>query len=406
MNAHIRSRGLIAASANSASPMAVIAELNTAFAEFKARNNGKVDKLEKAVDDLNASVSALRVGGIGGDDSDGLPRNRRAAFNALGKFGRTGNVDALTDGLTVNASMSRDSGPDGGYVVGEEIATEILRIQRNDSTMRRIARVVMTSSASFKQPFSLNNAASGWVGERQSRPETDGPDLALIDVPAGEVYANPAITQNLLDDSAYDLGQFIATEIGDAFTAKEGSAFITGDGINKPRGFLTYDIVSTADDSRDFGKLQYLPSGVASALTDGTHNGADALQDLVFSLKAKYRQGASWLMNSATMAKVLKLKSKTEELYLVQRSLIEGAPDRLLGYPVEIDEDMPDVESNAYPIAFGDFSRGYLITDRQGVKILRDPYTNKPYVMFYATKRVGGGLLDSNAIKLLKIAAN
>lgn len=402
MNAVFRHRGPLAVFAHAENPQQLLAELQTSVAQFMAKHGGDVRKLERAVDDINASLAAMKVGGAAGSAPD-MPASRTKALKALGKFGRTGVGSDLTEGLTVNAAMGTDSGPDGGYLVGEEISKEIMRVQRNDSVMRRLARVVTTTKSDFQQPFSKNNIASGWVGERDARPQTDGPDLALIDVPAGEVYANPAVTQRLIDDADYNLGDFIATEISDAFTAQEGSAFLTGDGIKKPRGFLTYDIVSTADATREFGKIQYKPSGGASDFA--SEDPADYLIDLVFSLKAKHRRNATWLMNSLTLAKIAKFKDDQDQ-YIYQRSLVEGTPDRLLGYPIEIDEDMPDTGSNTYPVAFGDWQRGYLITDRTGMRILRDPYTNKPYVMFYATKRVGGGLLDSNAIKVLKCATS
>lgn len=400
-----RTRGLIVAR-NNASPAAVLSEMTAAFADFRTRNDGKIAGLQQGLDDMNAALSALKIGGSNGGDSPIASRAaRQRAVQNLGKFGRTGRVEDLTTGLTVNAAMSTDNGPNGGYTVPEELSDELLTVQRNDSAMRRLARVVKTNSSVFTQPISISGVASGWVGEKESRPETATNTLAALEFPAMELYANPAITQNLLDDSAYDLGGFIASEIGDAFTEKEGSAFISGDGVAKPRGFLSYDIVSTADAARAFGKLQYTPSGVAGALSDGSNNGGDALITLLYSLKAKYRRNASWLMNSTTAAVIRKLKD-TNGRYLWADSLVLGQPASLLGYPVEIDEDMSDIGANAYPVAFGDFKRGYLITDRVGMRILRDPLTNKPYVHFYATKRVGGGVLDSNAIKLLKVATS
>lgn len=401
---NVRARGLMAAHANG-NPNAILAELTTAFNSFKDKQHGEVRSLQTAVDELNASVAALKIGGGGGSEP-GQTSGARAALRNLGEFGRTGNPDALTRGFQVNNAMSTDSSPDGGYLAPNELSAEIMRIQRNDSAMRRISRVIMTNSAAFKQPVSTGRMASGWVGEREARPETDAATLHLITVHSGEVYANPAVTQNLIDDSAYNLGEYIATEISEEFTAQEGSAFINGDGINKPRGFLTYEAVSDVDDSREFGKLQYVPTGVAAALSDSTHNGADALIDLTYALKAKHRRNANWLMNSKTAAIVRKFKTIGDtETYLWAQSIAAGQPNQLLGFPVEIDEDMPDIEADAFPIAFGDFQRGYIIADRTGVRILRDPFTAKPYVHFYSTKRVGGALLDSNAIKLLKVAA-
>lgn len=403
---HKPTRGLVMVR-NEPSAAALLAQLQSAFDSFKSRNEGRISELQAGLEEMNSSIAALKIGGAGASDGDGFaPKSsRRRAVQNLGTFARSGRAEDLTSGFKVSASMSGSSGPDGGYLVPEELGAEIMVLQRNSSVMRRLARVVQTNSATFKQIVATSGVDSGWVGEKQSRPETDGNSFAALEYPAMEVYANPAVTQSLLDDSAYDLGAFITTEIGDAFTEKEGAAFISGDGIGKPRGFLSYDTSSVSDKAgtRPFGTLQYIASGQASTLA--TEDPGDQLIDVVYSLKAKYRQNATWLMNSTTAAVVRKFKDDQDN-YLWVEGIQAGQPNRLLGYPVEIDEDMSDIGTNAYPIAFGDWNRGYLITDRVGVRIVRDALTNKPYVHFYATKRVGGGLLDSNAIKLLKCASS
>jgi HK97 family phage major capsid protein len=217
----------------------------------------------------------------------------------------------------------------------------------------------------------------------------------------GELYANPAASQAMLDDASFDLEGWIASEIASEFGRAEGAAFVNGTGVNQPRGFLAAPASTAADAARAFGTLQYLGSGDAAGL--GT-DPEGRLIDLVHAMKSGYPQGASWVMNSATLAEVRKLKTADGAL-LWQPGLVEGQPDRLLGYTIVEAEDMPDIAAGACPIAFGNFKAGYLIAERSATTILRDPFSNKPFVHFYATRRVGGQVLDSAAIKLLKIEA-
>lgn len=395
--------GPMAAGAQPGSPSGVVAQITEAWRQHQAETETRYDEIVGVVNQLNTRLESMRIGGAGDDGAGRAPAAQRAAVRNLNRFARTGKPEDLVAGFQVNAAMSTDSGPDGGFVTPDELATEIARVQRDESPMRRLARVVTSSASVFKQPISLGGTAAGWVGERQARTETDADSLAMLEYPAMEVYANPAITQALLDDAAFDMGAHLTQEIGSAFADMEAAAFVTGSGVNQPRGFLSYNTSSAADASRDFGVLQYTPTGEAADLI--AEDPGDPLINLVYSLKAKYRTNATWIMNSTLAAKVRKFKDDQDN-YLWAPGLQAGQPDRLLGYPVEIDEGMPNVAANAYPIAFGDFKRGYMIVDRIGVRILRDPYTNRPYVHFYSTKRVGGGLLDSNAIKLLKCATS
>jgi HK97 family phage major capsid protein len=237
------------------------------------------------------------------------------------------------------------------------------------------------------------------VSETAGRPETATPTFREIAPPTGELYANPAASQAMLDDAAFDLEGWLAKEIASEFARAEGAAFVSGSGVNRPLGFLSVPTSMANDTARPFGTLQYHGSGDATGLGDTIEL---TLIDLAHSLKSGHRQGASWVMNSATLAEVRKLKA-TDGNFLWQPGLIEGQPDRLLGYPVVEAEDMPDIAAGNFPIAFGNFKAGYLIAERSATAILRDPFTNKPFVHFYATKRVGGQVLDSAAIKLLKI---
>ncbi len=288
---------------------------------------------------------------------------------------------------------------DGGYAVPREIDAMIARQLIEVSPIRAIAQVVQTGSAGYRKLIATGGTASGWVSEVAGRPGTETPDFAEIAPPTGELYANPAASQAMLDDAGFDLESWLAGEIASEFARAEGAAFISGNGVNRPRGFLSAPQSETADGARAFGSLQYIGSGAASDLGSEPES---LLIDLVHTLKGGYRQGASWVMNSATLAEVRKLRT-ADGAFLWQPGLVEGQPDRLLCYPVTEAEDMPDVAAGATPIAFGNFRAGYLIAERSATQILRDPFTNKPFVHFYATKRVGGQVLDSNAIKLLKI---
>lgn len=290
---------------------------------------------------------------------------------------------------------------DGGYAVPREIDATISARLKNISPIRSIAQVVQTGTAGYRKLVTTGGTASGWVSEVAGRAETATPSFAEIAPPSGELYANPAASQSMLDDAAFDLETWLADEIAMEFARAEGTAFVGGTGVNQPRGFLTAPTTDEADAIRAFGTLQFIESGDALGFDV---NPELKLIDLVHSLKAGHRQGASWVMNSATLSEVRKLKA-ADGSFLWQPGLMEGQPNRLLGYPVLEAEDMPDIAADALPIAFGNFRAGYLIAERSATTILRDPFTNKPFVHFYATKRIGGQVLDSDAIKLMKISA-
>lgn len=298
-------------------------------------------------------------------------------------------------------ALSSAVGADGGFAVPQQIDALIARRLLEISPIRSVASVVRTGTSGFRRLVSTGGAASGWVSETGARPETASPKLAEIVPPSGELYANPSATQAMLDDAAFDVEGWLANEIATEFARAEGAAFVNGTGINQPKGFLGATLSAAGDNTRAFGSLQFIGSGNATGFDAAPEA---KLIDLVFQLKAPLRQGAVWVMNSATLAVIRKLRS-ADGAFLWQPGLIEGQPDRLLGYPVVEAEDMPDVAANACPIAFGNFRAGYLIAERRQTTILRDPYTNKPYVQFYATRRVGGQVMDSDAIKLLRIAA-
>jgi HK97 family phage major capsid protein len=357
------------------------------------------DETEAAVKVLRSDVDEVKAR---------LDRVSRAAARPLLTGIRdSAEVKGFVDGylrsgpLAQVKSISGAVPADGGYAVPQEIDALIASQLKDISPIRRLAQVVQVGSAGYRKLVATGGTASGWVGETAERPETDTPQFAEVAPPTGELYTNPAASQAMLDDAQFDLEAWLAGEIAMEFARAEGAAFINGSGTDQPLGLLESPVSLLGDATRAFGTLQYVASGDADGFDD---NPDEKLIDLVHTLKSGHRQGASWVMNSATLAEVRKLKT-TDGALLWQPGLVEGQPDRLLGYPVVEAEDMPDIAEDAFPIAFGNFKAGYLIAERSATTILRDPFTNKPFVHFYAVKRVGGQVLDSAAIKLLKIEA-
>jgi HK97 family phage major capsid protein len=358
-------------------------------------------------DQAEADITALR--GDVDEVKSRLDKVARAASRpAMGGAAPAGDateVKSFVDGYlrrgreTELKSVSGVVPADGGFAVPRQIDALIADVLTSISPIRAIAQVVQTGTAGYRKLVTTSGTASGWVSEVATRPETATPKFAEIAPPMGDLYANPAASQAMLDDAGFDIETWLASEIAAEFARAEGSAFVKGTGTNQPEGFLTAAKATTADATRAFGTLQYVGSGNATGL--GTAPDIKLI-DLVHMLKAGYRQGAAFVMNSATLASIRKLKT-VDGAFLWQPGLVEGQPDRLLGYPVVEAEDMPDVAAGTFPIAFGNFRSGYLISERGATQVLRDPFTNKPFVHFYATKRIGGKVLDSNAIKLLKI---
>ena len=361
----------------------------------------KVDRINRAVDETKARLDELtlkarrpRLGGT--DDVAPVSREHKQAFEA---YVRKGETHGLFD---IEAkSMSIGSNPDGGYLVPSETETEIGRRLAAASPIRAIAGIRQVSSAVYKKPFATTGFSAGWVGETAARPETGSPTLAELQFPAMELYAMPAATQALLDDSAVNLDEWIAEEVQQAFAEQESTAFVTGNGVNRPKGFLDYTKV--ADASWTWGNLGYIATGVAGAFP--ASNPSDKLIDLVYALKSGYRQNAHWVMNRKTQGAIRKFKD-VDGNYLWQPAASAEGRATLLGFPVAESEDMPDIGTDVHALAFGDFGRGYLIVDRVGVRVLRDPYSAKPYVLFYTTKRVGGGVQNFEAIKLMKFGVS
>ncbi|MBC2665052.1 phage major capsid protein [Novosphingobium flavum] len=355
------------------------------------------DAAEGALEALRSDIAEVK---------SRLERTPRGGRPALGGAAGGIEVKSFVDGFLRQGreaelkSLSGAVAADGGYAVPREIDEKIAAVLRKISPIRQIAQVVQVGTAGYRKLIMTSGSASGWVSETSARPETTAPKFAEIAPPSGELYANPSASQAMLDDAMFDVETWLASEIGAEFARAEAAAFVGGSGTNQPKGFLVAPTSNAADAARAFGTLQFVASGNATGFDTSPEL---KLIDLVHSLKSAHRQGAVFVMNTATLAAVRKLKA-ADGSFLWQPGLMEGAPARLLGYPVIEAEDMPDVAAGNFPIAFGNFRNGYLIAERSATKILRDPYTNKPFVNFYATKRVGGQVLDSEAIKLLKIS--
>lgn len=356
------------------------------------RINRALDRQKKTVDELALSLARPELGGEARTRLDPARREHKRAFDFYMRKGEAPELRMLEA-----KALSAQSDPDGGYLVPAETERLIDRIVSDASPIRAIAGVRQIGAASYKKPFTTQGPAAGWVGESEARVETAAPQLSELEFPAMELYAMPAATSTLLDDAAVNIDQWLAEEVQTAFAEQEGAAFVNGDGIRRPRGFLSYAKVANA--SWVHGKLGYLATGTAGGFP--ASNPGDVLIDLIYAVKAGYRGNARFVMNRATQGVIRKFKD-AEGNYLWQPGLAAGAPPTLLNYPVTEAEDMPSIATDATAIAFGDFKRGYLIVDRIGVRVLRDPYSAKPYVLFYTTKRVGGGVQNFEALKLLK----
>jgi HK97 family phage major capsid protein len=398
---------------------AAMHEMMAAFEAFKGANDARLDEIEKKASSdalleekvaridqavgqaqarLDRALSAARRPELAtGTAVPVTPPEMKAAWDGYLKTGQAPRGDW---GLELKAGLSSASNS-AGHVVPPETERAIERRLMAASPMREIATVRTVGVGVFRKPVSTAGVASGWVAETAARPETDPATLALLEFPAADLYASPAATQNLLDDALVDLDEWLAGEVEDAFAAQETQAFVNGDGVNKPKGFLSYTTV--ADASHAWGDIGYIASGAAGGFASS--NPTDKLIDLVYAPKAQYRPNGRFVMNRKTVSAVRKFKDGDGN-YIWQPATRAGETASLLGYPITEIETVPDIAANSLSIAFGDFQRGYLIVDRAGVRVLRDPYSAKPYVLFYTTKRVGGGVQNFDAIKVMKFSAS
>jgi HK97 family phage major capsid protein len=321
-------------------------------------------------------------------------------LKAFGTYLRSGDEDALRGIDMEGKAMSTAVAADGGYLVDPQTSESVQTALKNAASLRAIASVVNVESTTYDVLVDHTDAGAGWASESSNSPETSTPSVDRISIPLHELSALPKVSQRLLDDAAFDIEGWLAAKIADKFASAEAGSFVSGDGIDKPTGFLTYP---TALDGTDvWGQIGYVPTGVDGAFT--TEDAGDAIVDLVYALPARYRANGAFVMNSKTTSIVRKLKDG-DGRFLWADNFAAGAPSLLMGYKVVICEDMPDIGTGADAIAFGDFSKGYTIAERPDLRVLRDPFSAKPNVLFYATKRVGGDVTDFHAIKLLRFAA-
>lgn len=322
-------------------------------------------------------------------------------LKAFGAYLRSGDDDGLRGLVLEGKALNTAVAAEGGYLVDPRTADTIRSVLNSTASIRSIANVVHVEATSFDVLVDHTDVGSGWSSEVGAVAETDTPAIERISIPLHELSAMPKASQRLLDDSAFDIEDWLAGRIADKFSRAEATAFISGNGVDKPRGFL--DHATAANASWTWGKLGYVATGNSGDFA--SVNASDAVVDLVYALGASYRANASFVMNSKTAGAVRKMKD-ADGRFLWSDGLAAAQPARLMGYPVMIAEDMPDIAANSFAIAFGDFRAGYTVADRPDLRVLRDPFSAKPHVLFYATKRVGGDVSDFAAIKLLKFAVS
>ncbi|MGZ0026433.1 phage major capsid protein [Stenotrophomonas sp. S4] len=405
-------RGLVsvrAEGANQPDVKALVESLNKAFAEFKAEHTKQLEEIKKGsadalqalkVDNINADITRLQA-------AVDQANTQMAAFQMGGGSAGSGVADAeYTESFRahfrkgdVQAALNKGADNEGGYLAPVEWDRTITDRLVILSDMRQLATVQPCSGAGLTKLFNMGGTASGWVGETAARPQTGTAQFQSLNFGWGEIYANPAATQQLLDDAEIDLEAWLAGEVETEFSKQEGTGFWSGDGVNKPFGMLTYVEGGANAAKHPFGAIKVVNSGVAAGI-----NG-DSIIDLVYDLPSAFTRGAKFAMNRKTQGVVRKLKD-TQGNYLWQPSLVAGQPSTLAGFAVQEVAAIPDVAANAIGMLFGDFKQTYTVFDRKGVRVLRDPYTNKPYVMFYTTKRVGGGVHNPEPMRALKIAAS
>ncbi|AKO97295.1 phage major capsid protein, HK97 family [Marinovum algicola DG 898] len=364
----------------------------TELKAFRAEIETRVQKQEEKMTMFERKTLAAARPALAATDYD-APHQK--AFDA---YLRSGDDDGLRGLELDQKSMSTAVNSDGGYLVDPQMSETIKSVLHSGASIRAVASVVNVEATSYDVLVDTTDLGAGWASETAASAETGTPTIDRITIPLHELSALPKASQRLLDDAAFDIESWLAGRIAEKFARAEAAAFVSGDGIDKPTGFLTHPVVD--NDIWAWGNIGYVPTGLDSALGNG-----DAIIDLVYALGAEYRANGTFVMNSKTAGEVRKLKDG-DGRFLWSDGLAAGEPARLLGYPVLIAEDMPDIASGSDSIAFGDFAAGYTVAERPDLRVLRDPFSAKPNVLFYATKRVGGDVSDFAAIKVLRFAVS
>lgn len=381
-------------------------EMGETFKEMRAANDQALDakasnervseaetKLaaaEKSLKDIETVVTDLTKR-LNRPNADQLSEEKQEHKEALGKYIRKGEESGLED-LQMKA-LNLGTNEDGGFALTDELDTQIGEYVRDSNPMREVCRVIPVGNETYAKLFNQAGAATGWVGETDARSETGSPTLARAVPIFGEIYANPATTQKALDDMFFDAEGWLAMEIADEFADEENLAFTTGNGTNKPKGILDYTFAA----SPTFGQIKSVDSAGAGTLAP------DDFVELMYSVKRGYRRNSVFMMSDTSIAFARKMKDGQGN-YIWQQSFQAGEPSVILNHQVVENVDFPAIATGAKAVMFGDFQRGYTIADVRGTRILRDPFTNKPYVHFYTTKRVGGGLMDSRALAAINVA--
>lgn len=403
----------------------IVARIQAGIEKSEAKTAAELSRLEKACNEALRQIGRLTVGGI--HSAPEAAERRLEVLNqaiaerggnqlsyadlerydeAVGLYFRHG--QSALDRQDIRAALSVASDPAGGYLVVDDRDPVPREKLFRTSPMRALASVQPVAGGAFEGVLETGEYGAGWVGELDARPETASGTFAEFRIVAHEQYALAPITQRLLDDAAIDVGAYVVSRLDAKFLRTENAAFVSGDGSSKPRGFLTYPTSTQADDVRPLGTLQYVPVGASGAfpmISGSTAHDVGALYDLKGSLHAELRAGAVWAMNSSTLAAIEKLRDGDGNS-LLRPGLDAATPERLLGYPVVVFEDMPDIGADSFAIAFANFRAAYMIVEKLGVRVLRDPYTQKGRVQFYAYRRVGGDVVDWSAIKLIKFSAS